>query len=175
MRWYPGADGVKPGMTGNAGLCQVLSAHRHGHWLIGALMNTPDLHTDARDLMNYGFGDFTWTPSGQQGDTPDAAVPDGTPRNPSLYFPATGHRVRAGFLDYFSRHGGVAVLGLPRTDEIVEHGVTVQYFERARLWWDAAAQAAIVSPLGDAAVPSPALRRPVAAAAGRGPDASTCR
>ncbi len=164
VRWYPGADGVKPGMTGNAGLCQVLSAHRHGHWLIGALLNTPDLHTDARDLMNYGFGDFTWTPSGQQGDAPAAAVPAGTPGNPALYFPATGHRVRAGFLDYFSRHGGAAVLGLPRTDEVVERGLTVQYFDRALLWWDAAAQAAIASPLGDAAVPSPALRRPVAPA-----------
>lgn len=162
LRWYAGADGVKPGMTAAAGLCQVLSAHRHGHWLIGALMNTPDLHTDARDLMNYGFGDFRWTPSGQPGDARDAAVPASSAGASSLYFPATGHRVRAGFLDYFARHGGASVLGLPRTDEFVEDGVTVQYFERARLWWDEPAQSAVVSPLGAAAVPAPALLRPVA-------------
>lgn len=159
--WYPGADGVKPGMTANAGLCQVLSVHRDGHWLIGALMNTPDLHTDARDLMNYGFRDFHWTPSGQPGDAHDAAIQTLTPHGLILYFPATGHRVRAGFLDYFVRHGGAAVLGLPRTDEFVEDGVTVQYFQRARLWWDDAAQAAIATPLGEMAVPSTALLRPV--------------
>lgn len=162
VRWYPGADGVKPGMTGNAGLCQVLSARRHGHWLIGALLNTPDLHTDARDLMNDGFGDYRWTPSGQPGDTPLAALPAGTPGNPALYFPATGHRVRAGFLDYFTRHGGAQVLGLPRTDEFTEGGVRVQYFERARLWWDDAAQSAVATPLGLWAVPAPVLLRPVA-------------
>ena len=171
VRWFPGADGVKPGSTGNAGLCQVLSAHRHGHWLLGALMNTPDLHTDARDLMSYGFGAFHWTPSGQTGDTPLAALPDGTAADPALYFPATGHRVRAGFLSYFQRHGGIAVLGLPRTDEFEENGVTVQYFERTRLWWDEAAQSAVATPLGQWAVPSAALLRPVAAA----PDTATRR
>ncbi len=73
--------------------------------------------------------------------------------------------MRAGFLSYFQRHGGVAVLGLPRTDEFVEDGLTVQYFERARLWWDEAAQSAVATPLGQWAVPSPALLRPVAAVA----------
>jgi len=160
LGWYPGADGVKPGQTGDAGLCQVVSARRHGHWLIGALMNTPDLHTDVRDLMNYGFGDFSWSPSGQVGDAPEAAVPAGTPAAPELYFPATGHRVRAGFLDYFTRHGGVAVLGLPRTDEYVEDGHTVQVFSHMRLWWDDAAQVAVASPLGQDSLPAPALARP---------------
>ncbi len=164
LRWYPGADGVKPGQTGDAGLCQVLSARRHGHWLIGALMDTPDLHTDARDLMNYGFGDFSWSPSGQAGDAPDAAVREGAPADPSLYFPATGHRVRAGFLSYYARHGGAAVLGLPRTDEYAEGGRTVQVFSRARLWWDDAAGVAVAAPLGQDALPSPALARPAAPA-----------
>ncbi len=164
LRWYRGADGVKPGQTGDAGLCQVLSARRHGHWLIGALMNTPDLYTDARDLMNYGFGDFSWAPSGQDGDAPDAAVPDGAPAAPALYFPATGHRVRAGFLDYFTRHGGAAVLGLPRTDEYVQDGHTVQVFAHMRLWWDDAANVAVAAPLGQQSLPTPALARPVAPA-----------
>ncbi len=163
VRWYPGADGVKPGYTDAAGLCQVISVHRDGRWLIGALMNTPDLHTDARDLMNYGLNDFRWTPSGQPGDAPWATVAEGTAASPSLYVPATGHRVRAGFFTYFERHGGAAALGYPRTDEFVEGGVTVQYFDRARLWWDDAAQAAVATPLGQAAAPDPALLRPAPA------------
>jgi len=165
LDWYPGADGVKPGMTGDAGLCQVVSARRHGHWLIGAVMDTPDLHTDVRDLMNYGFGDFTWSPSGQSGDDAGATVAGGAPADPSLYSPATGHAVRAGFLSYYLRHGGMAALGPPRTDEIVEGGRTVQYFANARLWWDDAARAAVATPLGQAAVPAPQLLRPVAPAA----------
>lgn len=161
LRWYPGADGVKPGMTGNAGLCQVVSARRHGHWLIGAVMDTPDLHADVRDLMNYGFDDFTWSPSGQAGDTTDMALRAGAPGDPALYFPATGHRVRAGFLDYFTRHGGTAVLGLPLTDEYQDHGRTMQVFDHAVLWWDDAAEAAVAEPLGQESVPSIASLRPV--------------
>jgi len=58
------------------------------------------------------------------------------PRNiPSQYFPQTGHYVIGGFLDFFNRHGGLAVFGYPITDEFSEGGSTVQYFERARFEW----------------------------------------
>ena len=58
------------------------------------------------------------------------------PRNiPSQYFPQTGHYVIGGFLDFFNRHGGLAVFGYPITDEFPEGGMTVQYFERARFEW----------------------------------------
>jgi hypothetical protein len=58
------------------------------------------------------------------------------PRNiPSQYFPQTGHYVIGGFLDFFNRHGGLAVFGYPITDEFSEGGRTVQYFERARFEW----------------------------------------
>ena len=58
------------------------------------------------------------------------------PRNiPSQYFPQTGHYVIGGFLDFFNRHGGLAVFGYPITDEFSEGGMTVQYFERARFEW----------------------------------------
>jgi hypothetical protein len=40
--------------------------------------------------------------------------------------------VRHGFLKYFSARGGVAAFGLPLTEEVVQNGRTVQYFERAR-------------------------------------------
>jgi hypothetical protein len=52
---------------------------------------------------------------------------------PWRYFEETGHVVQGEFLEHFTRHGGVEVFGLPRTDEVVEDGRTVQYFQRGRL------------------------------------------
>ncbi|NJP06030.1 MAG: GerMN domain-containing protein [Chloroflexaceae bacterium] len=48
------------------------------------------------------------------------------------YFPATDHTIRGRFLDYWQQHGGLPVFGYPLTDERIEAGRTVQYFERAR-------------------------------------------
>lgn len=53
----------------------------------------------------------------------------------SRHFPQTGHTVRGAFLDYFQTHGGVAIFGYPLTEETVENGRTVQYFQRARFEW----------------------------------------
>ena len=49
------------------------------------------------------------------------------------FVPETGHRLLGGFRDFYTRAGGAAVLGFPITEELVEDGVTVQYFERAVL------------------------------------------
>lgn len=162
IQWYPGADGVKPGYTGAAGLCQVVSVHRHGRWLIGALLNTSDLHTDVRDLMNFGFGDFTWASSHQPGDTPAATITEKTGVTSALYFPLTGHRVRAGFLAYFEAHGGSSTFGSPLTDEFVENGLTIQYFDSLALWWNPGVQAVTVMPLGARFVPRAAMLRAAA-------------
>ncbi|MFL5731996.1 MAG: hypothetical protein ACJ78Q_02250 [Chloroflexia bacterium] len=51
----------------------------------------------------------------------------------SDYFPETGHNIAHGFRDYWLNNGGLALLGYPLTEEFVENGVTVQYFERVRL------------------------------------------
>lgn len=51
------------------------------------------------------------------------------------YFPETGHWVSHGFLRYWQQFGGLPVFGYPISDEFVENGVTVQYFERARFEW----------------------------------------
>jgi uncharacterized protein with LGFP repeats len=50
-----------------------------------------------------------------------------------LYVPETGHSVSGGFRAFYDRRGGAAALGFPLTEELVEDGVTVQYFERAVL------------------------------------------
>lgn len=49
------------------------------------------------------------------------------------YFPGTGHNVQGEFLAFFDRYGGEAIFGLPRTEEFVENGIKVQYFQRARM------------------------------------------
>jgi hypothetical protein len=54
---------------------------------------------------------------------------------PYRYFPETGRTVAGGFLEFFDAHGGLPTFGYPITDEVVEEGRTVQYFERARFEW----------------------------------------
>lgn len=51
----------------------------------------------------------------------------------SRYFPATGHNVRGEFLAFFDKYGGESIFGLPRTEEFIQDGLKVQYFQRARM------------------------------------------
>ena len=58
------------------------------------------------------------------------------PHNPALggtYFSETGHHVTGKFLTIFEARGGVEIFGFPRTESFIEDGITVQYFQRARL------------------------------------------
>jgi hypothetical protein len=57
------------------------------------------------------------------------------PKPGSLYFKETQHNLSAGFEAFWKRYGGLATYGYPLTEEFVENGVTVQYFERARFEW----------------------------------------
>jgi L,D-transpeptidase catalytic domain len=52
----------------------------------------------------------------------------------NLFFSETNHHLsdRAGFLNYWRENGGVLLFGYPLSEEIVENGRVVQYFERAR-------------------------------------------
>jgi hypothetical protein len=56
----------------------------------------------------------------------------------TTYFPETGHRLSLGFRDYWRSRGGLAISGLPISEEFTEvspddgRAYTVQYFERAR-------------------------------------------
>lgn len=49
-----------------------------------------------------------------------------------LYFPPTGHTLTGAFLRVWWEQGQLAVFGFPLTEEMIEEGRTVQYFERAR-------------------------------------------
>jgi serine-type D-Ala-D-Ala carboxypeptidase (penicillin-binding protein 5/6) len=54
---YPGATGLKTGLTDNAGGCMLATATRDGRHLIAVVLNAT-LHStdDAIVLLNYGFG-----------------------------------------------------------------------------------------------------------------------
>jgi hypothetical protein len=56
------------------------------------------------------------------------------PLVPTVFFPQTGHHLsnRAGFLDFWRTNGQVLIFGYPTSEEIIENGRVVQYFERAR-------------------------------------------
>ena len=51
------------------------------------------------------------------------------------YFAETQHNICHGFRAYWERYGGLAVFGYPLSEEFVEDGMVVQYFERARFEW----------------------------------------
>jgi lipoprotein-anchoring transpeptidase ErfK/SrfK len=51
----------------------------------------------------------------------------------AVYFSETGHTLSGGFLDYWRDNGRAAFLGYPISERVKEEGVTVQYFEKARL------------------------------------------
>jgi len=159
--WYPGADGIKPGWTSGAGICQVVDARRFGHHLIAVLLHTPNLFTDARDLLNYGFGDFAWKRSIFPADQKSNTVLTGSGDRQNLYFPATGHSIQGPFLRYYQRHGGINVLGMPRTQVIETGGLAEQYFTNQVLALNQATGRMSPLPLGEQAVPSPSWLLPV--------------
>jgi peptidoglycan/xylan/chitin deacetylase (PgdA/CDA1 family) len=53
----------------------------------------------------------------------------------SHYFPVTKHNVADPFLRFFEQGGGTPIFGLPLTEPFEAGGLTIQYFERARLEW----------------------------------------
>src|SRR5260370_7689212 len=56
LRSYPGATGLKTGLTGNAGGCMLAPATRDGRPLIVVVLNaTPHSTPHATVLLNYGF------------------------------------------------------------------------------------------------------------------------
>jgi D-alanyl-D-alanine carboxypeptidase len=161
MTWYPGADGVKPGWTSGAGICQVIDVQRNGHHILAAVMHTQNTFTDMRDLMNFALGDFTWYQAHAAdgsllvGDTPASYVVSGTTRAPVWYFPYTGHAIQGAYLRYYRTHGGYAVFGAPRTEAVNVDGSQEQFFSNQVVYYNATLGAIIARRLGFDGVPSP--------------------
>ncbi len=68
---------------------------------------------------------------------PDPPLP--APPGDRRFFPETGHSIGGRFREYWERNGGMAQFGLPLTEDVVENGRTVQWFERARFEYHAEA------------------------------------
>ncbi|MEJ5311355.1 MAG: Ig-like domain-containing protein [Anaerolineae bacterium] len=51
------------------------------------------------------------------------------------FFKETGHWVKGEFLIYFRTYGGLEIFGYPITEQFSAQGVTVQYFQKARMEW----------------------------------------
>ncbi len=64
----------------------------------------------------------------------NAIAPYTLPEITTVYFPQTRHHLsnRSGFLDFWRANGQQHVFGFPITEEIVENGRVVQYFEHVR-------------------------------------------
>ncbi|HEY7834107.1 MAG TPA: D-alanyl-D-alanine carboxypeptidase family protein [Ktedonobacterales bacterium] len=64
---YPGAIGLKPGNTGDAGWCEAFAARRYGHLVIGVVLNDPTWsirNTDMHALLDWGFVQLGVPPAG---------------------------------------------------------------------------------------------------------------
>ncbi|GAC1404264.1 MAG: hypothetical protein NVSMB52_18090 [Chloroflexota bacterium] len=154
LYWYPGVDGIKPGYTDDAGLCQVLDVQRHYHHAVVVLLNTPNLDTDARNLLNFGLQDYSWVQSRLPGDNP-AITQVGTDRlGRYVYFPASGHYIHGAFATAFMANGGYMGLGLPRTEPLHGGQTKVQYFQNGALSMDASGRVKRLS-LGTLSFPAP--------------------
>jgi hypothetical protein len=60
------------------------------------------------------------------------AAPLPTNSSGSVYYRQTGHYLKDAFLNYWLMHGGLTLYGYPITEEFVQDGVIVQYFERSK-------------------------------------------
>ncbi len=63
---------------------------------------------------------------------PFATVVPFTNSTTRLYLPQTRHSISFGFLHFFKSRGDIDVFGYPISEEMIENGFTVQYFQRAR-------------------------------------------
>lgn len=54
-----------------------------------------------------------------------------------IYVPETRQSLRLGFLSFWRDRGGVDLFGYPVSEEVVDDGVTAQWFQRGKLTYDA--------------------------------------
>ena len=55
LQMFPGAVGIKPGYTGDAGPCEVGMAVRNGHHLVSVLLNAAYAFKQTSQLLDWGF------------------------------------------------------------------------------------------------------------------------
>lgn len=77
------------------------------------------------------LGDDLWVSIGLRDSLPTDPVPR-IDHPDARYYVQTGHNIFGGFRRFFEINGGIDIFGYPRTEELTEDGMTVQYFQRAR-------------------------------------------
>jgi serine-type D-Ala-D-Ala carboxypeptidase (penicillin-binding protein 5/6) len=75
LQWYPGAIGVKTGLTDAAGFCVIEEAQRGGRRMMAVVLDGSSSYQTAADLLNQGFA------------TPVAAEPRSDPVLPPIVEP----------------------------------------------------------------------------------------
>jgi len=143
--WYPGVIGLKPGSTGAAGRCAVEWVTRGKRTLLLVLLGGDNLVTDVRDLLNWGFGDFShwysptlvpvfYAPEYLGWDGPGLWLP--TPDG-GRYYARGGHTVRGALLARYLATGGLARYGPPTSEEYIDgRGVWRQRFAGSWLFYN---------------------------------------
>jgi hypothetical protein len=76
------------------------------------------------------------------------------------YFSGTDHAVELAFLDYFLAKGGLDIFGYPRSEYMLENGVVVQYFQRARMEWYPEITQMRLAPVGEMTIDVFSLNEP---------------
>ena len=150
--WYPGVDGGKPGYDGASNFVQVISVTRNGHHLIGVAMHTNNWWTDMRDLMNWGFNNFTWV-SPHDVDSVQNPIPFDYLWNyfandkkentittaDGRYYIYTGYTISDPILSYFDQVGGLQHFGYPVGLQVATSGTAIsQRFEKSTIQCDLA-------------------------------------
>jgi D-alanyl-D-alanine carboxypeptidase len=145
--WYPGVDGGKPGYDGASNFVQVISATRNHHHLISVVMHTINWWTDERDLLNWGFDDFTWVSPAVvdlqhpipydnlwnffTSDKQDSAI---STANHGRYYIYSGYSISGAIMAYFDANGGLKKFGYPESLVTITSNTTIsQHFQQGAI------------------------------------------
>ena len=144
--FQPVPDAVLAGADGAADSADGLTAFAEAHGgsaVFGARLSGRRTAADGAQEMVYENGILVAASGSSGGATlrplGRAALGQSVPPAQQLalpgvqFFPETGHNVRDAFLEFFARHGGRELFGLPLSEMHIEGGMLVQYFENAVL------------------------------------------
>ncbi|BCL81149.1 D-alanyl-D-alanine carboxypeptidase [Ktedonobacteria bacterium brp13] len=151
LYWYPGVTAGKTGWDAASNFVQVISCVRGNRHLIGVVMHTDDWWTDMRNLMDYGFNDYTWISPRELNmdghpvpfayewsyfeiDTRDRSIPMG---NNGRYYDYTGYSIANPIMAYFDKNKGLQKFGMPISQPATSGASAIsQHFQHSSITCD---------------------------------------
>jgi D-alanyl-D-alanine carboxypeptidase len=146
--WFPGVNGGKTGYDGASDFVQVMSVTRNNQHLIGVVIHTTNWWTDMRDMMDYGFNNYTWI-SPRDVDASGQPVPYDTLWNyfasdtqqvsislapNERYYVFSGYTVSGAILAYFDKNGGLKKFGFPQKMPVASNSTSMtQQFQHGSI------------------------------------------